>query len=69
MYEATKSERRALVEIYNYELDRIDYLDMLSDKVRYGNPIPIDATVDVINYQKNLRKVKKHLKKWWQFWK
>jgi len=69
MYEATKSERKALIQTYNYNPEAIDLLDSESDKARRGIPIDLIAAIAVCDYQSNLQLIKKSQRKWWHFWK
>lgn len=67
MYEATKSEREALIKIHNYNPDIINVLDAESDKVRHGVSIDFSAALAVCDYQTNLQAIRKSQKRWYQF--
>lgn len=69
MYEATKAERKELIEKYHYEPGVIPLLDTESEKVRKGISIDMLAGVAVIEYQCSLQEIRKNNKKWWEFWK
>ncbi len=69
MYEATKSEREALIKIHSYNPDIIDVLDAESDKVRHGISIDLPIAMAVCDYQLKLQAIRKSQKRWYQFWK
>lgn len=41
-------------------------LEVLSDMVRKGEPIPMGAALEVIEYQKRLRELREERRKRWQ---
>lgn len=70
MYEATEKERAMLIEsddVYTDEV--IAFLEIESDNIRKGIPVAFSTAMVVTEYQSDLRKIRKSLKKWWQFWK
>ena len=69
MYEATKSERKILIQTYNYDPEAIDFLDSESDKVRRGIAIDPITAIAVCSYQSDLLVIRKSQRKWWHFWK
>ncbi len=68
MYEATKSEREKLIEVYDYTHEAINKLDIASDKVRKGITIDFMLATIVCEYQSKLQRIRKSKKNWWQFW-
>lgn len=68
MYEAKETERKILIDVYNYNPKVIDLMDAESDKVRRGIPISTASAIEVCTYQSILQPIKKSQKKWWRFW-
>lgn len=69
MYEATKKERQELSNRYGFVEETMDVLEEWSDKVRKGSFISHYKVLIVIDYQEALKRVRKSLKRWWEFWK
>ena len=40
-------------------MERDERLEMLSDKVRRGEPVKFDEALEVVYYQKSLRRIKR----------